>query len=251
MYSFESFKMISRSFRHLQQNQSALLSNFRMSTTLMGLNHRVGNIATELRKLNQTLIATNAATNARLDKLEQTLMATNARLDKLDQTLVKTNNILDKLNRKFESYTGNQAAANEVEVVECVASHLGNEGKTITNVCMPFFVVKKKRIVCEVDGVIVMPDEIAVIEAKSSVRDDAIVQLAVACSAVGEQFVDLPVIGYLGGLNFPQETRERALGLGYNIVVLSGDRFRVVKSAVERVPESDLTEPMEPKALHG
>jgi hypothetical protein len=153
---------------------------------------------------------------------------TNARLDSLRTEFNGLHSEFKGLNAEFKGFSGNISASTEEEVTLCVVSHLVAMGHEVVDwefgrKCRS----KGGRILCEVDGMVWTSKFIAVVEAKQRASTDALQQLAKTLNIVRKS-EELPAIGFIGAPLFGQDVQEKALELGFGVVTLSGDRYRVV-----------------------
>lgn len=161
--------------------------------------------------------------NPILDELKRS----NSQLEALNDHMKGVNSRLDAIISEFKGFSTNIARSNEEEIVECVYNHLVDQGISVSDVSKAQKVRENGRILCELDGIITTEKQLVIVEVKSAVGSDAIVQLEKACKIV-EQREGMPVIGYLGGPAFDKKIKRRALQSGFGVVELSGDRYRVI-----------------------
>lgn len=137
---------------------------------------------------------------------------------------------LKELNKHFSGFSSNIAKSNEFEVVECVKNHLSNSKQSILEVSIGRKIHDNKlRTICEIDGLILTDDSLAhVIEVKSFVDYNDLKQLQNACCVIEERF-GLAVKGYIGGPCFPSNVINEAKLMGFIVVEISGNRYRIIE----------------------
>ena len=134
---------------------------------------------------------------------------------------------LKGVNAKLEGFIGKIAVSNENEVVKAVLRHLNvPESACDFNQVIRGDDLKK---ICEIDGIVVLPEAVHVIEAKSTVKADALKQLERTVAVYGLKS-KVPVRGYIGGPTFDKGVKEEAFRRGFSVVQLSGSRYEVLET---------------------
>ena len=93
---------------------------------------------------------------------------------------------------------------------------------------MNFYLNSQERFIREIDGLVFLKNnEVALIEAKSSVSHESIDQLLRAVKDYKTVYPNHIVHPFIGGPNFSQDMKNIAITKGLNIVDFSGDRYQV------------------------
>jgi hypothetical protein len=224
-------RICSRAFSHVKRTTLGDVVK-RLDHVVKRLDKGVGRNTVQLKEMNQKLegfIGNSAKSNETeiVESVRQHLIAEGSRIKR--STLDDVVNQLKAINKKLDELIGNPAKSNQTEIVESVFQDLIAEGSRIVDVAVGHKVFANNRVLCEFDGFITTDDCLIVVEAKSTVTNNSITQLANACK-IAEDYYGGPVVGFLGGPNFPEDVKQSALKSGFSVVELSGDRFRVVKS---------------------
>lgn len=123
--------------------------------------------------------------------------------------------------------------SNEREVGEAVLKHLKKEGKHIGGVSWGELCVEP-HIKTEVDLLVFMEDEIAVVEAKTTVKSGTYEQLETTAEKM-LSFFQKPVLMFAGAPNFKAAYQKAALATNIHAVAINRSRFDVFTPSVRRL----------------